>query len=80
MDSLLMAAQVTPELVDEPPGEGPWLLYSRDSRRRFANRHCIRIPHSPAAWNFSAGQQLTIGGPAFVEADHDTDVTFDLVA
>lgn len=80
LDSLFMAAQIAPVPVEEPPGRGPWLLYSSKIRRGIANRQCVRIPHSPAAWEFSAGQQPTIGGHALDDADHETDVTFDLVA
>lgn len=91
VDSLLMAAQVAPVLVDEPPCDGPWLLYSRDCRREFANGLCVRIPHSPAAWGYFPGQKPetrmeivqglpAIGGPVLDDIEHDTDFAFDLMA
>lgn len=91
LDSLLMAAQVTPLLIDEPPADGPWLLYSVNSRRSFTNTHCVRIPHLPAAWDFPTIRTAevrmefaqgvpVVGGPLLEGVDNETDIAFDLLA
>jgi hypothetical protein len=87
-----MAAGIRTRYASEPPGEGPWLLYT-DSISEGETRcpRGIAVAHCPGAWRlFDIGRDvvessdvdglpvvLPVTGVGF---DRDRDVRFDLVA
>jgi len=58
LESLLMAAGILVEYVAEPPGSGPWLLYSSANTLPHAQGGGLHVSHQPEAW-----ARIAAGGP-----------------
>jgi hypothetical protein len=92
IDTLLLAARVPACHADEPPPEGPWILYAPAAEASTASQRCLHIWHDPAAWDRLDGSaqieraQPGDDNPALVFAErsrtraHGAAIDFDLPA
>jgi hypothetical protein len=51
IDTLLLAAGVPACYAEEPPAEGPWILYAPVTDATTASQRCLHLWHDPAAWD-----------------------------
>ncbi|HEX7080822.1 MAG TPA: polysaccharide deacetylase family protein [Gammaproteobacteria bacterium] len=90
-DTLLMARRIPVVYAEDPPSDGPWLLYApKEELCDARERRCVAIAHFAEAWDFSRQREdeqasfhgeLAVVSPECVDApESEATISFDLIA